>query len=59
MLILGVWLRPGWTFFRNYILKGGFRDGYAGYTICRMSAFYTFMKYAQLRGLSHLPAKVV
>lgn len=57
--ILGVWLRPGWTFFRNYILKGGFRDGYAGYTICRMSAFYTFMKYEQLHELSHLPAKAV
>lgn len=55
---LGVWLRPGWTFFRNYILKGGFLDGHNGYIICRMSAFYTFLKYAQLRELSHLPASV-
>lgn len=44
-----VWLRPGWTFFRNYIFKGGFLDGKAGYTVCRMSAFYTFIKYALLR----------
>lgn len=55
---LGVWFRPGWTFFRNYILKGGFMDGHAGYVICRMSAFYTFMKYAGLRELNHLPANV-
>ncbi len=54
----GVWFRPGWTFFRNYILKGGFMDGHAGYVICRMSAFYTFMKYAGLRELNHLPANV-
>ena len=45
----GVWLRPGWNFVRNYIFKGGFLDGYAGYTVCRMSAFYTFIKYALLR----------
>ena len=47
----GVWLRPKWNFFRNYILKGGFLDGHAGYTVCRMSAFYTFMKYSLLREL--------
>lgn len=46
-----VWLRPKWNFFRNYILKGGFLDGHAGYTVCRMSAYYTFMKYALLREL--------
>lgn len=46
---LGVWLRPKWNFARNYIFKGGFLDGQAGYTVCRMSAFYTFVKYALLR----------
>ncbi|MBR3783944.1 MAG: glycosyltransferase family 2 protein [Bacteroidales bacterium] len=55
---LGVWLRPGWTFFRNYIIKGGFLDGYNGYVICRMTAFYTFLKYAQLKEDNHLPASV-
>ena len=48
----GVWLRPGWTFVRNFIFKGGFLDGKAGYTVCRMSAFYTFIKYARLRELN-------
>lgn len=44
----GVWLRPGWTFIRNYLFKGGFRDGYAGYCVCRMAAYYTYLKYALL-----------
>lgn len=55
---LGVWLRPGWTFFRNYVLKGGWLDGHAGYTICRMTAFYTFLKYAQLREMNQRPASL-
>lgn len=49
---VGVWLRPKWNFVRNYVLKGGFLDGHAGYTVCRMSAFYTFIKYALLREYS-------
>jgi len=49
--LLGLWLRPGWNFFRNYVLKGGFRDGAAGFLVCRMSAFYTLVKYARLREL--------
>ena len=46
-----VWFKPKWTFLRNYLFKGGFRDGHAGYLVCRMSAFYTMMKYARLREL--------
>ena len=49
---LGIWLRPKWNFFRNYLLKGGFLDGHAGYTVCRMSAFYTFLKYSILKTLN-------
>jgi len=45
----GVWLKPKWAFIRNYLLKGGFLDGHAGYIVCRMAAFYTFVKYALLR----------
>lgn len=43
--------KPMWTFLRNYVFKGGFRDGHAGYLVCRMAAFYTMMKYARLREL--------
>ena len=38
-------------FFRDYIIKQGFRDGYAGYRIARMNAFSTFLKYAKAREL--------
>lgn len=42
-------LKPLWTFVRDYVVRGGFRDGKAGYVLCRMNAHYTFMKYATLR----------
>lgn len=45
-------LAPGFSFFRNYILKGGFLDGHAGYVCARMTAWYTFLKYARLRDLN-------
>jgi len=45
--------RPLWTFLRNYLFKGGFLDGRAGFMVCSMSAFYTFLKYARLRELQH------
>ena len=54
----GVVLRPMWTFFRTYILKGGFLDGKAGYTVSRMSAYNTFLKYTILRELYTSPASV-
>ena len=41
-------------FFRDYIIKLGFLDGYAGYRIAKMSAFATFLKYAKLRELHKL-----
>ena len=44
-----IWFKPKWKFFRDYIIKGGFLDGYAGYQICKISAFTTFMKYSKLR----------
>ncbi len=38
-------------FFRDYFLKAGFLDGYAGYQIAKISAYATFLKYARLRDL--------
>lgn len=43
--------RPLWRFVRDYLLRGGFLDGEAGYIVCLMNAHYTFMKYATLREL--------
>lgn len=50
--LLGLWFRPKWKFFRDYILKAGLLDGYAGYQVCKISAFATYLKYAKLRELN-------
>ena len=39
---------PVLKFLRNYLLKGGFRDGRAGWTICRIAALETYWKYRAL-----------
>ncbi|NOT52509.1 MAG: glycosyltransferase family 2 protein [Chitinophagaceae bacterium] len=43
---------PGFAFIQNYILRLGFLDGHAGYVCARMTAYYTFLKYARLRELT-------
>lgn len=40
---------PVFKFFQSYFFQLGFLDGYAGYQICKISAFATYMKYARLR----------
>lgn len=47
--IFKVWAAPKWRFFQDYILKGGFRDGYAGYLVCKFSAVAAQLKYAKIR----------
>lgn len=44
-------LSPLFTFFNYYILKLGFLDGHAGYVCAKMTAWYTFLKYARLKEL--------
>lgn len=39
---------PPLAFLRNYIAKGGFRDGVAGFVISSMNAYYVFLKFAKL-----------
>jgi hypothetical protein len=41
-------LTPRLTFFRNYILRGGFRDGMAGLVISAMNSYYVGLKFAKL-----------
>lgn len=36
-------------FFKMYIFKAGFLDGYEGYLLAKLSSFYVFIKYAKLR----------
>jgi len=42
-------LRPTWRFFRSYVLRLGFLDGWQGYSIAWMTAFYTFLRYSKAR----------
>lgn len=45
-------LYPGFKFIHYYYFRLGFLDGQAGYICARMTAYYTFMKYARLRELN-------
>jgi len=42
---------PIFGFFRDYIFKQGFRDGWRGVIICMIAAYSTFLKYAKLKEL--------
>jgi len=46
-----MWLSPVFKFFRNYVLRLGFLDGKAGFTICRIAALETYWKYRALNRL--------
>ncbi|HKB11710.1 MAG TPA: glycosyltransferase family 2 protein [Vicinamibacterales bacterium] len=41
-------LHPPLAFLRNYVARGGFRDGATGFLISRMNAYYVFLKFAKL-----------
>lgn len=45
---LNVVFSPLFKFIRNYFLKLGFLDGHAGWTICRIAALETYLKYRTL-----------
>jgi hypothetical protein len=40
--------RPIYRFFRDYLFKGGFRDGVPGLIIVASTMYYVFMKHAKL-----------
>jgi len=40
---------PSWAFFKAYILRRGFLDGFNGFMICYQTGHLTFLKYAKLR----------
>jgi glycosyltransferase involved in cell wall biosynthesis len=44
-------VHPQLAFIRNYVLKGGFRDGHVGLIISAMNKYYVFLKFAKLREL--------
>ena len=43
-------LHPPFAFLRNYVLRGGFRDGSAGFIVSVLNSYYVFLKLAKLAG---------
>jgi hypothetical protein len=41
-------IHPPLAFLRNYVLRGGVRDGLAGLVISTMNSYYVFLKFAKL-----------
>jgi len=46
-----LYLAPVIKFIKDYFIKLGFLDGHAGWQICRLSAWATYVKYKKLRAL--------
>ena len=44
----GMLFHPRFAFLRNYVLRGGFRDGDAGLLISQLNSYYVFLKLAKL-----------
>ena len=44
---------PPLAFLRNYILRGGLRDGAVGFVISVLNSYYVFLKFAKLWELQH------
>lgn len=45
---LQAFVYPRLAFFRNYILRRGFRDGQTGLLVSLLNSYYVFLKYAKL-----------
>ena len=43
-----IFFAPKWKFFQSYFLQLGLLDGYAGYMVCKLSAWATFIRYAKI-----------
>jgi glycosyltransferase involved in cell wall biosynthesis len=48
---------PPLAFLRNYVLRGGFRDGVPGFIVSAMNAYYVFLKFARLWELQRAAAR--
>ena len=49
--MLKIFLAPKAKFIRDYFFHLGIMDGFYGYTVCRLSAHATYLKYSKLRKL--------
>ena len=48
-------LHPPFAFLRNFLLRGGFRDGSAGLVISALNSYYVFLKFAKLWEIQRTP----
>lgn len=44
----GLAARPAGAFLRNYVLRGGFRQGGVGFIVSALNSYYVFLKFARL-----------
>jgi glycosyltransferase involved in cell wall biosynthesis len=49
---------PPVAFLRNYLLRGGIRDGMPGFIISVMNAYYVFLKFAKLSELQNAATSI-
>jgi glycosyltransferase involved in cell wall biosynthesis len=50
---IGAAVHPPLAFLRNYLLRGGFRDGAAGLLVSILNSYYVFLKHVKLWELTH------
>ena len=53
--LLDVAAHPPLAFLRNYLARGGIREGVPGFIISSMNAYYVFLKFAKLWELNRVP----
>ena len=51
-------LHPPFAFLRNYILRGGFRNGSAGFIVSVLNSYYVFLKLAKAREQTPQPSPI-
>ena len=44
---------PPFAFLRNYLLRGGIRDGVPGFIVSTLNSYYVFLKFSKLWQLQH------
>ena len=49
--VFKLYFSPAFKFIKDYFFRLGFLDGYAGWQVCRLSAWATYVKYNKLKGL--------
>jgi glycosyltransferase involved in cell wall biosynthesis len=51
--VFDVLVHPPLAFLRNYVLRGGIRDGVPGFVISALNGYYVLLKFAKLWELQH------